>query len=143
MAISYNEPITFGRLGIAKTLNCAGIDFSEDGFNSWTEAPVAEMDIPLPIARQEVRLEIDVAPFILAGEVAVQSVFIFLGGFFIGFCSLVEPVVRTFPIARNLVSGRPMRLSLVIPTARSPFSLNISDDLRELGVHLHSMVFRA
>ncbi|MGA3402919.1 MAG: hypothetical protein ABSC95_27220 [Acetobacteraceae bacterium] len=143
MAISYNEPITFGRSGIAKTLNCSGIDFSEDGFESWTSAPVAEMDIPLAIARQEVLFQIDVAPFIIPDSLDAQNVFIFLGGFFIGFCMLTEPAVREFPIARNLISGRSMRLSLVIPTAKSPQSLRISDDLRELGLHLHSMVFRA
>ncbi len=143
MAISYYEPITFGRSGIAKTLNCSGIDFSEDGFESWTSAPVAEMDIALAIARQEVLFQMDVAPFIIPDSIAAQSVFIFLGGFFIGYCMLAEPAVREFPIARNLISGRPMRLSLVIPTAKSPHSLRISDDLRQLGLHLHSMVFRA
>jgi hypothetical protein len=143
MAISYNEPITFGRLGAARTLHCSGIDFSEDGFESWTSLPVAEIDIPLPIARQEVLFQLDLAPFIIPDTVPVQSVFIFLGGFFIGYCLLAAPAVREFPIARNMISGRPMRLSLVIPTAKSPGSLGISDDIRELGLHLHSMVFMA
>ena len=143
MAISYNEPITFGRSGVAKTLNCAGIDFSEDGFHSWTNSPVAEMDIALQVARQDVLFQLDLAPFIIPGSVTIQNAFIFLGGFFIGYWILAEPAVREFPIARNLISGRPMRLSLVIPTAKSPRSLGKSDDVRELGLRLHSMVFVA
>ena len=142
MVINYNEPIMFGSAGTAKTLNCSGVDFSEDGFESWTNAPVAEMDISLPIARQDVVLEIHAAPFVVPDSLIVQNVFIFMGGFFIGYYVLAAPVVREFTIARNLISGRLMRLSLVIPTARSPRSLNMSDDLRELGLHIRSITFR-
>lgn len=80
MAISYNEPIMFGSAGTAKTLNCSGIDFSEDGFESWTHSPVAEMDISLPIARQDVVLEIHAAPFVVPDSIIAQNVFIFMGG---------------------------------------------------------------
>jgi hypothetical protein len=142
MAISYNEPITFGRSGIAGSLNCAGIDFSEDGFYSWTDAPTAGLDIALPLARQEVIFQIDAVPFTVPDVLVAQSVFIFLGGFFIGYLLLTDAAVREFPVPRSLISGRPMRLSLAIPTAKSPHSLNMSDDLRELGLHLHSIVFR-
>jgi hypothetical protein len=47
MVITYNELVTFGRYGTAKSLNCTGIDFLEDGNQSWTDAPVAELDIQL------------------------------------------------------------------------------------------------
>jgi hypothetical protein len=142
MAINYNETIMFGMAGDAKTLNCTGIDFSEGGFESWTDAPVAEIDISLPIARQDVLFEIHAAPFVIEHLVTAQNVFIFLGGFFIGYYTLTGPAVREFKVARNLISGRSMRLSLVIPTAKSPNSLNISDDLRELGLRLRSIAFK-
>jgi len=65
MAISYNVPITFGRNGTAKGLNCGGIDFSEGGTQSWTSAQVAELDIQLPPARQDVIVQIEASPFII------------------------------------------------------------------------------
>lgn len=143
MPISYNEPITFGASGTAASLNCTGIDLSEDGYQSWTNAPVAELEIQLPIARQEVLLQVNASPFLIPEIIVSQSVFIFMGGFFVGFSPFVVPAVREFSIARNLISGRSMRLSLVIPTAKSPKSLNISADLRELGICLHSLVFKS
>jgi hypothetical protein len=142
MAINYNEPVMFGRSGSAKTLGCSGIDFSEDGFESWTNSAVAEMDVSLLIPRQDVVFEIHAAPFVVTDRLISQNVFIFMAGFFIGYCTLTAPAVREFTVARNLISGRLMRLSLVIPTARSPHSLNISDDLRELGLHLRSITFK-
>lgn len=142
MAISYNVPITFGRSGTAKTLNCTGIDFSEDGAQSWTSAPLAELEIQLPPARQEVQVQIEATPFLVPNLVASQHVFIFLGGMFIGFYKLATHGVQVFPINRNIISGRPNRMSLVLPNATAPSSALDSEDMRELGIYLHSIVFK-
>jgi hypothetical protein len=142
MAISYNEPITFGRYGTAKSLNSTGIDFSEDGPQSWTSAPVAELDIQLPFVRQDISFQLEVTPFVIPDLLPAQKVFIFVSGLFIGYCSLTGHAVRAFPVNRNAVSGRTTRLSLVIPTATSPNSLRMSEDMRELGIYLTSIVFQ-
>jgi len=142
MAISYNEPITFGRRGSAQYLNSSGIDFSEDGSLSWTCAPVAELDIQLPFARQEIFLQIEATPFLIPDVVSVQDIFIFMGGLFAGFCKLSGHDVRTFPLNRTAISGRAARLSLVIPTAVSPKSLRMGEDMRELGIYLTSITFK-
>ncbi len=142
MALRYNEPITFGRLGGAVELNCAGIDFSEDGTQSWTSAPVAEMDIQLPFARQEVLLEIEVSPFTVPDVISVQKVFIYLGGGFVGYFALTGHSILSFPIIRNIMTGRMVRLALVISTAASPKSLGLSEDLRELGIYLTCLTFK-
>jgi hypothetical protein len=142
MTINYNEPITFGSTGNAVGLNCNGIDFSEDGGRSWTRASVAEMDIQLPFARQDVELELNASPFLVPGKLAAQNVFIFLGGLFVGYLTLAAPTIRSFPVNRGVVSGRSTRLSLVIPTAASPQQLGLSEDLRELGIYLTSITFK-
>jgi hypothetical protein len=142
MPIKYNETVMFGRSGAAKTMNCEGIDFSEDGFESWTAAPLAEMEIQLPLARQDVVLEIQAAPFVIREKLPAQNVFIYLGGFFIGYHVLAAPAIRQSAISRSFISGRPMRLALVIPTAVSPSSLGMGNDLRELGLRLRAMVFK-
>ncbi len=141
MAISYNEPITFGRNGSAKQLNCSGIDFTEDGVQSWTCAHVAELDIQLPFARQDIVLRIEASPFLVPEQIAGQDVFIFMGGMFAGFCKLSGHGTKTFPLSRSTVSGRLARLALVIPTAASPRSLQLSQDERELGIYLTTITF--
>lgn len=142
MAISYNEPITFGRNGSAQGLSCIGIDFSEDGSQSWTSAPVAELDIQLPFARQDIALEIDATPFLIDRRVTVQDVFVYTGGLFTGFAKLTGHMVLTFPLNRSTLSGRSTRLAMVIPTAVSPRSLGLSQDERELGIYLNAITFR-
>jgi hypothetical protein len=142
MAINYNEPITFGRSGTAKKLNCTGIDFSEDGNQSWTSAPVAELDIHLPPARQDVVVQLEASPFIIPDIISAQQVFIYIAGLFIGYRTLRGHDVMTFPISRNIISGRLNRMSLVVPTAIAPSASFLSEDMRELGICLHSIVFK-
>jgi hypothetical protein len=143
MVIAYNEPITFGSHGTARSLNCTGIDFSEDGDQSWTNAPMAELDIEVPFARQGVLFRLEATPFIIPDIISAQNVFIFLGGLFIGYCTLRGHGVSTFSVNRNIIGSRPGRLSLAIPTATSPSSLHMSDDMRELGICLTSITFSA
>jgi hypothetical protein len=142
MPISYNEPITFGREGTAKSLVCVGIDFTEEGFQSWTSAPVAELDIQLPPARHDVQLELNLAPFIVPDVVSTQQLFAFIGGLFVGYCNVSRPDVASFSVVRNIMSGRVIRMSLVLPNAVSPSSLGMSEDMRELGIYLSSIVFK-
>jgi hypothetical protein len=142
MSVNYNEPITFGRQGSASALNCEGIDFSESGSQSWTCAPVAELDVQLPFARQDVTVELDASPFLVPDFVSAQNVFIYLGGLFVGFYILRGHMIRSFPVNRSVVSGRATRLALVIPTAISPNALHMSEDLRELGIYLSTITFK-
>jgi hypothetical protein len=142
MAISYNEPITFGRQGTAKGMNCAGIDFSEEGSYSWTTSSVAELDIQLPLVRQEVTLQLDATPFIVQDAVAAQNMFIFMGGLFVGYRTVTAPEVVSILVNRSIIAGRLMRLSLVIPTAVSPYTLGMSEDRRDLGICLSFILFK-
>lgn len=142
MTVSYNEPITFGRNGSAANLDSSGIDFSEDGIQSWTCLSVAELSIQLPFARQDLAVELEASPFLVPDTVSTQNGFIFLGGLFVGYFSLKGHAILTFPISRNIISGRPMRMSLVIPTATSPRAVEMSEDLRELGIYLTSITFK-
>ena len=112
MAISYNLPNTFRAVPARPSLNCLGIDFSEDGGRSWTSAPVAELDIQLPFARQDVFVELEAAPFVIPDVVSTQNVFVFIGGLFVGFWNLTDHHVKAFLVHRSVVSGRPTRMSL-------------------------------
>jgi hypothetical protein len=143
MPIKYNEPIAFGRSGMARVLKCSGIDFSEAGSESWTSEPVAEMEFELTLVRQDVSLQIEGAPFLIPGTISIQPVFVFISGSFIGFANFIGHAVRTFPVQRNVLNGRPSRLTLVMPNATSPASLGAGEDQRHLGVRLSSVTFLA
>lgn len=142
MAIAYNAPITFGHRGTARDLNCVGIDFSENGGQSWTSAPFAELDIPLPPARQEVVVQIEASPFTIPDVLSVQQLFIYIGGLFVGYSILRSHDSISFPVARAILTGRPNRMSFVLPNATSPNTSYGSQDLRQLGICLNSVVFR-
>jgi hypothetical protein len=142
MAINYNEPITFGRHGTAVSLNCAGIDFSEDGIQSWTTAPLAELDIQLPFTRQNLLVQIEASPLIIPDAIPAQQVFIFIGGSFVGFHIFRGHETWISQVDRGVISGRLSRMSMVIPTSISPNTLSLSEDKRELGIYLHSITFK-
>jgi hypothetical protein len=141
MASSYNILITFGANGTAQGLNCTGIDFSDGGDQSWTSAPVAELDVLLPPARQDIVVQIEASPFLIPDVVFAQQVFIFIGGLFVGFYVLRGHQVREFPLTRGIVSGRQSRMTLTLPNAMSPSAASLSADLRELGICLRAIAF--
>ena len=141
MAINLNDVITFGRRGLAGSLKSRGIDFEEADSHSWTIAPVAELEIELPFARQNIFFQIEATPFTVANLVEFQQVFLFVGGLFTGFFNLYGFVSKSFPVSRSALSGRETRVTLVIPTAISPMRLKLGHDERELGIYISSMVF--
>lgn len=143
MPVNYNEPLTFGRNGTVQSLETTGLDFSENDSQSWTIAPVVNIELPLAYQRGGIVMDIEATPFIFPDKVPLQNAFIFMGGLFVGFFSLKGHAIRSFPIAQGGISGRNARLSIVIPTAVSPASLLISEDERELGLHLSSLFFRS
>ena len=141
--VAYNEVLTFGSHGTARHLNCSGIDFSEDGDQSWTSAPMAELEFELPFARQSITLELEATPFGVPDIVPAQQVFIYIAGLFVGYSTFTGHAVKTFPLNRNTMPSRTSRLSLVIPTAISPNALRMGDDMRQLGIRLTSIAFRS
>jgi hypothetical protein len=143
MVINYNVPITFGINGSAKGLNCTSIDFSESRTQSWTSSPVAELDIQLPPARQDIFVQLDAFPFLIPETLSAQQMFLFLGGLFVGYHPFRKQETVAFPLNRTAITGRPTRMTLVLPNATAPSAVALSEDMRELGICLDSLVFTA
>jgi hypothetical protein len=139
--LRYNEPITFGRLGSAKDLSGSGIEFDEDGHGSWTTAPVAELEFSLGFAKQDLLLQLEANPFVIPEQIPQQKIFVFLNGLFVGYCAIRSRAVKQFNVNRGIISSRNTRLALVIPTAVSPQSLGLSEDIRELGLYITFIKF--
>lgn len=133
--------LTFGRAGNAAKLDCDGIDFTDTGEYSWTTAALAELEIKLPLAREDATIEIDTGAY-CGDTVPQQHVFAYLGGAFIGFWRVRAYGVLSARVPRHLFTGKATRLAFAIPTATSPFALGLGQDRRELGLHLHSITFR-
>ena len=94
----------------------------------------------MPMARQDVVIELNASSFLVDRVVPYQNVFVC--GLFVGFCRFKGYLIKSFLVSRAIISGRSTRLSLTMPTATSPNSLGIGEDLREPGISLASITFK-
>jgi hypothetical protein len=134
-AIRLNELITFGKAGRIKELDPFGFDLSEAGI-CWTQEEVAGFTVQLnaPPAEAQLKIILNVTPFTKDGQVSQQQLFIFINGLFVGFRTILSSEKLEFPLPRNVLSPRGMRVEFAIPTASSPKALGLSQDIRKLGV---------
>ena len=142
MTITYNEPITFGSAGNALGLNCSGIDFSEDG-SEFLDLRSGRRNGYSIAVRTSGRRDATGGHAVSGRRRRHRAKDLHFSWRPVRW--LLHPhrsSVNRFPVSRNIVSGRTTRLSLVIPNAASPRSLNLSEDLRELGIYLSSITFR-
>jgi hypothetical protein len=142
MVMAFDEPITFGWRGSARSLRTQGIEFEDAADRSWTTSQTAELEVELPLARQDVTLELEAMPFLIPDSVRYQQISLFVSGMFVSLFSLEGFSRMKFRVGRHAISIRPTRISLAIPTAVSPTRLGIGDDKRDLGVHLATISFR-
>jgi hypothetical protein len=136
-----NEIVTFGRNGNIKDMDPYGLDLSEQSY-SWTQEEVAGFSImfgsSMPIDAA-LRLHVAARPFIQASHIDRQQFFVFVNGLYVGFRTLVVAAEIEFILPRNTQSPRGLRIEFVIPTASSPKSAGISQDIRKLGIALEKL----
>jgi hypothetical protein len=137
-----NESLTFGKTGKIKDLDAFGFDLSETAI-SWTKDEVAGFTLGSLSAPPEsaLRLTVAAAPFIHPAQISRQQFFVFINGLFVGFRTLPAAEKVSFAVSRNVISPRGMRFEFVIPTAVSPKSLGLSDDVRKLGIAFSDLTF--
>jgi len=119
-----------------------GFDLSENGL-SWTKSEVAGFSVMLGAVPPDSVLSLRVAaqPFIKADQILRQHFFVFINGTYIGFRILETYEDLEFVLPRNVLSTRGMRLEFVIPTASSPKSVGVSQDVRKLGIAISGVSF--
>jgi len=139
--LKLNEAVTFGKDGSIREMDPYGFDLSEPGM-SWTQDEVAGFSVTLggtvPLDAM-LRLNITGRPFIQLERIERQQFFVFINGLFVGFRTLTTAAEVHFPLPRNALSPRGVRVEFVIPTASSPKSLGLSEDIRRLGIALSSV----
>jgi hypothetical protein len=107
----------------------------------WTEGSQAELSLDLPGPRRRIlRARLD--PFLEPGRLPRQRVHVLLDGRPIARLWLAEPETRlhSMAIPEPECQGR-AALTLLLPDARSPAALGLSDDTRRLGLAFESLGF--
>jgi hypothetical protein len=140
--IKPNETVTFGKTGSIKEFDPYGFDLSEYSL-SWTQEDVAGFSVIIGSMPPDaiLRLHVAVMPFIQAGHINRQQFFVFVNGIYVGFRTLAVYQEVEFVLPRHVLSPRGLRVEFVIPTASSPKSLGISQDVRKLGIALSGVSF--
>jgi hypothetical protein len=130
-----NENVTFGRSGSIRDLDPYGFDLSEQSM-SWTQEEAAGFSVMVASVPSDIplRFHVGATPFIQAGHIDRQQFFVFINGLYVGFRSLTSAEKVEFVLPRNVLSARGLRVEFVIPTATSPKTLGISNDVRKLGI---------
>ena len=139
--LKLNEAVTFGKSGSIREMEPYGFDLGEAGI-SWTQDEVAGFSVGLggtvPIDAM-LRLNVSGRPFIQPGHIERQQFFVFINGLYVGFRTLTAAAEAQMTLPRNVLSPRGVRIEFVIPTAASPKSLGISEDIRKLGIAITSV----
>jgi hypothetical protein len=139
-----NEAVSFGKSGSVREMDPYGFDLSEMN-HCWTQSETAGFLVMMGSVPPEATLHlvVNARPFIQAGHIERQQFFVFMNGLFVGFRTLVRDELSEFPVPRNYLSPRGLRIEFVIPTALSPKSLGISQDIRKLGIAISEVSFSA
>src|ERR1700704_2135413 len=90
--------------------------------------------VRLPPLRRDVRMVIEVFPFLAAELVMEQACWVFFNGLFVHYERIRAPVEMAFTVSRDLLGPRANRLSFALPNATAPKDLDLGDDLRLLGL---------
>jgi hypothetical protein len=139
--MDYDQPIGFGSNGNVGKFPTIGFDLTEEGPSSWTVRQCCELEIPLPMPRQNIGLSIESSPFLAKGKISAQQLFVYVNGLFQGFHLFQAPETVTFRVSRNAITNRATRVHLVIPTAISPKNLGLGSDMRDLGLAVTTLSF--
>lgn len=132
--LNFKTGISFGAGGNLREFSPAGFSPTPDEVSSWSEASVAEVTFRLPPLRHDLRFTVEVFPYLVEGLLNQQTCWVFFNGSFAHYQTVRTPVEMIFTVSRELLNPRANRLCFALPDAISPSQLNVSDDMRMLGL---------
>jgi hypothetical protein len=138
----YGTEIRFGRGG--NSVRYLGIGWhagQKDGF-TWTREKKAELYFYLKPSQGDLNLKMFFKPFIVPGKLNSQELHIYVDGREIRKLVLTDPEAREYNIVipKESLKGKELNIVLDIPTAVSPADLNISPDVRNLGIAVKTVI---
>jgi len=140
----YGTSIEFGKDGNYFKYQGTGWSCPEDGF-TWTDGKRATLIIPIERTTSNLELKATFKPLIAPGKLEKQRVRILTGdGWNLGEWVAAGDKLqeRALLIHHSRVTGDTTEIVLDLPDAASPSNLGIGEDLRALGIALHSIVLK-
>ncbi|MEQ8168083.1 MAG: hypothetical protein ABRQ38_04235 [Candidatus Eremiobacterota bacterium] len=134
------ERILFGNGGNGELYQLTGWSHPEDGF-TWTEGKKAELLLPVDNT-SDMTARVSVSPFLREDKIKSQKVNIYINGKKSGQWILKSPEtsLQEFKIQKNLIKDKSVKITFELPDAKSPASLGISQDIRELAIQVWSIL---
>jgi hypothetical protein len=121
-----------------------GWSMPEDGF-TWTIGPSSQIELPVPLGRGPLMLEMQVVPFLAPPLRAQQRLTVTAGATRLGREVLTGPTRLAFRVPRHAVQGADkLTITLTPGDPGAPADFGHGADQRALGVALHEMqLYRA
>jgi len=132
--LNFRTGIDFGSDGNLHEFSPVGFSPTPDEVSTWSEAPVAHLTFRLPPLRHDVRMVIEVFPFLVDNAISRQDCWVFFNGLFVHYQYVTTPADIAFTLPRELLVPRANRLSFALPNATAPKDLGLGNDLRKLGL---------
>lgn len=138
----WGTPLSFGKSGTFRPFQKGGWSPSRTGNTTWTNGKNAEFSIPLPATSSAVILRLYVRPMIVKGKLDGQHVILKVGGQELASWELTEARFDTLELRispKNLETEKNTVFTFELPDARSPASLRVGRDARELALAFLSL----
>jgi hypothetical protein len=142
---SWGTRLTFGRHGNFKPFLSGGWSLSNRPDVTWTNSPVARLELPFaPSPGPVVILRADVKPFLAPGKLTAQRLIIRVQQETVARLELSENRFQTIEAvipAHLLRTDGVTRIAFETPDAATPAALGVSADTRQLGVGFRALQF--
>lgn len=139
LTYQYGTEIVFGSEGNSANYKDFGWWGTPESNFTWTDGPVASLYIPLQQSSSDLKLTADLEPY-LPESIKEQKVNVYVNEHKLGQWIAQSNGKYTMTIPKNLTVDSSIKLEFELPDAVSPSSLNISSDIRNLGIAMKSVV---
>ena len=148
----WGTPLKFGAYADSIRYQGKGWSEGEQGF-TWTNGKRASLAIPIDKTESDIMLRATFLPFVVPGKLDRQRMNILANGKKVGAWvattergfwdkirrkSLFQE--KTIVIPNNLLEDSALAITFELPDAASPASLAVGEDVRTLGIAMHSIV---
>lgn len=134
----------------AKVLNFTergnALPFIESGWAApeagwvWTDGLNARISFTVKPPTLDVAMVLSCYPYLGEGKIEFQEVHAFVNFLRVGFATVKDPSEIEIAIPRQVFATPNTIIDLYLPRARSPKSLGLSDDLRQLGIAVNRLI---
>ncbi len=141
----WGDTLSF-RQGFGHVINSAATaNFSLPGKGSFTEGPLASIELYAPTPEKDMVLEAKCSGFTVKGRLPRQAVGISVNGHPVGEWSwtTLKPARREMVIPKEFLAGGKVKLEFRVDHPASPAEFGVGPDTRKLGMFIESLQLHA